>query len=369
MRNVAKIVLTNLVIFGFLVFFLNTMSIAAIHAFNWGKAKQYDESHLLPNYVGAGWAIDHFTEYYELVQNYEAYYGWKREPFAGATINIDADGRRATHVPPDASPTRSVAFFGGSTTWGTGAYDDATIPSEFVKLNPGYRGYNFGETGYVAHQSLNRFLESYFQGMRPELVIFYDGVNDVWHKCRSELDSYAHAREFHIRKILEEGTSQNPESLWFTVQPIRNFATKVSRILGRRANQERDYYDCHKNPAKAEQVARVLLSDWTIVKTIVESLRRDIRRRAAAGHLLQRNQDRTSGTERESPLAVRDRLSAHSRHDRTRLPRAHHQFPRSPRRSRRRHVFLHRLVPPVAEWQRSGSGAPERRGARARPRR
>jgi lysophospholipase L1-like esterase len=240
--------------------------------YNWTKPLQYAESHLFPNYQGAEWARKHFVEYYDLKEaDYTAYYGWRRPAYAGETINLDERGMRRTYRDASVAPERTIAFFGGSTTWGTGADDDRTIPSEFVKRNPEYVGHNFGETGYVAHQSLNVFLERYYEGFRPDVVVFYDGVNDVWHKCRWELGPYSHAREIKIRTALREAGSGNAESFVLTVLPIKNLVEKVMRVLDNQSRAEASYYDCHKDPAKAEQVARVLLSDWMIAKNLVES--------------------------------------------------------------------------------------------------
>jgi lysophospholipase L1-like esterase len=271
-RKVATLILGNLLVLWFLICLMNTLSIAAIKAYNWTKPLEHGEAHLLPTYGGAEWARKHFSEYRELEEaDYAAYYGWRRPAFAGETINIDERGMRRTYRDRNVAPERTIAFFGGSTTWGTGADDDRTIPSEFVKLNPEYAGYNFGQTGFVAHQSLNAFLERYFEGFRPDVVVFYDGVNDVG-KCRSEMGPYSHSREVEIRTRLHEaGGGAASASFVLTVLPIRNLIEKAVRVLANQRRLEESFYDCHKNPEKAEQIARVLLSDWLIVKKLVES--------------------------------------------------------------------------------------------------
>jgi hypothetical protein len=271
-KKAVTLIVGNFVILGFLVFLANFLAIASIRIYNWSKPLQYAESHLLPNYRGAEWARKHFVEYYDLEEaDYVAYYGWRRNAYAGETINLDENGIRLTYRDQNVAPERKIAFFGGSTTWGTGADDDRTIPSEFVKLHPEYLGYNFGEQGYVAHQSLNVFLRKYFEGFRPDVVVFYDGVNDVWTKCRWEMGPYSHSREFKIRTALRESGSGSGESFWLTVLPIRNFIEKAIRVVDNQNRAEASYYDCHKNPEKAEQIARILLSDWLIVKNLVES--------------------------------------------------------------------------------------------------
>jgi len=70
-------------------------------------------------------------------------------------------------------------MFGGSTMWGSGAPDAHTIPSILQSLlGENYDVYNFGEKGYVSTQELNYLLLLLAHDRKPDLVIFYDGVND-----------------------------------------------------------------------------------------------------------------------------------------------------------------------------------------------
>lgn len=272
MKEYLKVIGINLVVLGFLVFLFNTLSITAIQVFNWQKPKQYAKSHLFPNYRdNPEAALVHFTEYDNLTKGYyESFYGWRRPRIETQTINIDENGLRRTYLPEDSTPSHTVAFFGGSTMWGTGAPDFGTIPSFVAKKMPSVEAINFGETGYIAHQSLNLFMKHYFEGFRPDTVVFYDGVNDTWNKCRRELDSFSHSREHEMRIILKEGSDTNPESYLFTILPIKNLLGKIVRVIESRSREPTSFYDCHDNPKKAEQVARVLLSDWMIMKTLVE---------------------------------------------------------------------------------------------------
>lgn len=109
---------------------------------------------------------------------FEPYTHWRRKAFAGGYINIDEDGIRFT--PKQPSPgAKKVFVFGGSTTWGTGVADADTIPALLQKrLGRGYNVTNYGESSYVAAQELNVLLELLARGERPDIVIFYDGVND-----------------------------------------------------------------------------------------------------------------------------------------------------------------------------------------------
>ena len=280
MKRVVALVFGNLVVLGFLLFLMNVMALASVRVYyEWFDPLQhFADAYLLPNYEGAEWARKHFLEFNDLEADYVSYYGWRRSPYSGETIHVDERGLRQTYRDQTITPDRSIAFFGGSTIWGSGADDDRTIPSEFIKLNPEYVGYNFGESGYVAHQSLNLFLERYIEGFRPDVVVFYDGANEVWSKCQYQLGAYSHWREAEIRSTLRESRAARAsrgatsgESVLALVQPLRSFIEKMKGVLSKRNGVEATYYDCHKRPEKAAQIARVLLSDWLMMKHLVEA--------------------------------------------------------------------------------------------------
>ncbi|MER3445854.1 MAG: hypothetical protein C4291_03015 [Candidatus Dadabacteria bacterium] len=75
-------------------------------------------------------------------------------------------------------------MFGGSTMWGTEARDDFTIPSILSKKlwRRGIRCdiVNFSGSGYVSTQEVIALLIELQRGNIPNLVIFYDGINDTY---------------------------------------------------------------------------------------------------------------------------------------------------------------------------------------------
>ena len=246
----------------------NFVSITSVRIYEWLKPSQYAMAYLLPNYAEVGWAQKHFAEFQQLSAEYEAYYGWRFLPFQGETINLDQDGFRRSFRSSEAAPHRTIAFFGGSTLFGPGALDDQTIPSYFVRMNPDFEAFNFGQHGFVVHQGFNLFLKRYYEGFRPDVVIFYDGINDVGN-CARDLDAYSHHREPLIRRTMKESGAEHPESFAFLLLPTRNLIEKLGRVWASRTSTS--FYDCDSKPGKPESIARVLLSDWVMVKNIVES--------------------------------------------------------------------------------------------------
>jgi lysophospholipase L1-like esterase len=77
-----------------------------------------------------------------------------------------------------------IFVFGGSTIWGPAVRDDYTIPSHLSKLLAGAglcaEVTNHGETGYVSTQELILLMRALQKGDVPDLVVLYDGVNELF---------------------------------------------------------------------------------------------------------------------------------------------------------------------------------------------
>jgi lysophospholipase L1-like esterase len=100
---------------------------------------------------------------------------WRR------TLNPD-DGQCQQHSPQH--PNTSVWIFGGSTVYGTGVPDWATLPSYLSRSlkidgSPCLDVTNFGCESYASTQELLLLIEQLKRGGTPDIVIFYDGVNDA----------------------------------------------------------------------------------------------------------------------------------------------------------------------------------------------
>jgi hypothetical protein len=139
---------------------------------------------------GTAWLDVHYRELARLSDRWQPYVYFRQRPFAGHTINIDAEGLRATWQPPkgtgeagEKKPPIRLLMLGGSSLWGFGARDDWTIPS-LVARELHKRGFpaeirNMAEIGYVSTQELIALVRELQRGYRPDVVLFYDGVNDT----------------------------------------------------------------------------------------------------------------------------------------------------------------------------------------------
>jgi len=140
-------------------------------------------------YQDKTWTSDYFKEFNSCNQErWQPYVYWRRKPFTGEYININESGLRKTIYEKDpyveVQPEMKIFLFGGSTMWGSGVRDQYTIPSilgsELSKNEINVEVTNFGESGYVSTQEVVELELQLQQGNIPDVVIFYDGVNDVF---------------------------------------------------------------------------------------------------------------------------------------------------------------------------------------------
>lgn len=108
--------------------------------------------------------------------------GWRgaRKNQRGTYLNI-RDGHRVSYQPSD--PALTVWYFGGSTMYGSSQRDDHTIPSVIAHLAEhdgiNIRSVNFGIESFNNYQETMAFAEALSDGPPPDLVVFYDGANEL----------------------------------------------------------------------------------------------------------------------------------------------------------------------------------------------
>lgn len=144
-----------------------------------------DERQFAAAYDGAGYDVSTLFREFHATERivYEPYTVWDRRYHPGDLISIDHGGFRQTTNNSDADDALRVWVFGGSTAWGEGAPDDETIPSHLAALMNDWgvdtTVKNLGERGYVSTQEVVLLYRELQAGRRPDVVVFYDGINDA----------------------------------------------------------------------------------------------------------------------------------------------------------------------------------------------
>jgi len=106
--------------------------------------------------------------------------GWTIANTQSRYNNVRGSVRRSFEPP---APRRTVWFLGGSTLYGLGQRDVHTIPSEVGRLASAagmpIKVVNFGVPAYLNWQEVSLIGLRLSQGARPDLIVFYDGFNEV----------------------------------------------------------------------------------------------------------------------------------------------------------------------------------------------
>jgi hypothetical protein len=224
----------------------------------------------LPNYSGDhGFAKKIFADYNRVQHQYEPFVGWKTLPYKGATLQIGEEGQRMVpEVKYAGTKEQSVHFFGGSTMWGEGSDDAHTIPALFNSGNPHFRVYNHGQLAYNSRQELDALISLYATGIKPDVVVFYDGVNDAAFLCPKEIKKLpAHRLVPMYREKLYVGKSA-------VVKDIAGklFFENILKVVHKftyKPTPDNTPYDCVTNPEKAEQIAEMMMKNWEMAHEIV----------------------------------------------------------------------------------------------------
>lgn len=233
---------------------LELVSFVLIFSFRAGTQEEGD-LRLSPAYDGFVWAPELVRQErrrfeYQSQEQYQPFRIWGANVWHGRYVNVDKSAagtvRRTINVAAGAcsnpaNPKRKVWIFGGSTVFGTGVPDFATVASYLSQhLNEGssacFEVTNFGVEGYVTNQEVIWLEEQLKRGLRPDAVIFYDGVNDAYQGCVSPADPFAHLNLEQISGRVE-GRLQSRVDFLKDTYSFRIVRALVSRI--RRAPPQR----------------------------------------------------------------------------------------------------------------------------------
>ncbi|MGI8936842.1 MAG: hypothetical protein ACR2JF_01260 [Iamia sp.] len=130
---------------------------------------------------GEPWAEQYFRDLIAAPVVHDYALGLRLRDYQSDLLSV-LDGRRVTYQPDD--PELTAWYFGGSTMYGIGQRDDHTLPSVVASEAEAdgirIRSLNFGASGDVNWVGTLRFAEALTSGLPPpDLVVFYDGPNDV----------------------------------------------------------------------------------------------------------------------------------------------------------------------------------------------
>jgi len=178
---------------------------------------------------------------------WEPYLHYRLEALDAKFTKIDKRGLRKTANPAlkDAATSLKIFCFGGSTMYGIGARDTHTIPSELSKII--YQNFpdinveitNFGCHGYTRAMENIQLQRELVHNNIPDIVIFYDGVNEVIaahenNKVGTPTNTSNRINEFKVSNDYKKRLK-----LMITASNLSRFITAMQRKIFPKASYEK----------------------------------------------------------------------------------------------------------------------------------
>jgi len=273
LKKYLKLIAVNLLILFVLLIIANLLAIIVYQSNDALKANKsgFDPRAELPNYKSIDWSEQHFKELSEVRAEYQSYIGWRMLPYAGKTITVSKEGLRITPQHPKVnSNSLEVLFLGGSTTWGVGSDDKNTIPAVFSQKGEGkYKTINYGDHSYRAYQSFLFFNAQVNKGLKPDIVISYDGVNEKAGFVKNH-SPISHSRESQIKNLVkgQDRNQSEKEMMSFKQNFFGPLMVLISRFKGKSNPDPSENLIPEK---KSDEVAAALLDSWLNSKRLAES--------------------------------------------------------------------------------------------------
>ncbi len=166
---------------------------------------------------------------------YHPYVLWRRAPFSGSMINVNAEGIRQTLHSQCNDKNFTVWMFGDSAMWGAGAADGETIPS-YLAADYEQQGktacvVNYGEKGWSNTQEVIELLQQLKHAAhKPDAVVFYDGGTEAFTAYQSgQVDVPSNYSGF--RKYMDNWSAQHRPGFFYLTE------TNTHRWLARLASR------------------------------------------------------------------------------------------------------------------------------------
>jgi hypothetical protein len=207
-----------------------------------------------------------------LSKTYSPYVIWRSSAFDGTMLNIEPSGLRHTPAAECGSDAYKVYVFGGSAIWGWGAPDSSTIPALLQSGLQSRRStpvcvMNYGENAYVSTQGLIHLILLLESGDIPDMVIFYDGVNDVLAASQSGMP-IVHQNLSEVSSLFENDQApiielfENSSSYWLLQMILSQIPVSVDREI------PKFQYD---PDLLSDQIAEAYLRNYEIVGSLADT--------------------------------------------------------------------------------------------------
>lgn len=224
-------------------------------------------------YATQDWAAQYWDEHLQVVDHwvYQPYTVWRSLPFNGEQINVGEDALRVTPGSICGADTYRVYAFGGSTMWGFASPDWATIPAYLQARMEGRAAclVNQAELGFNSTQNLIRLIQLLERGDVPDMVIFYDGANDVY-AAVEDAEAGSHYFIENIGPLVKGGLTE-PEPTSSIVRDLLLRTQTARMLLGEPPLPQPDWALPPFDPALVEGIVTIYLENVHMAEALAQT--------------------------------------------------------------------------------------------------
>lgn len=243
---------------------------------------QTTPTYSMPAFEGKDWAKEWFNERRDINIIYKPFRMWGNSKYEGKHINLDTEGHRRTWNPKDLKgKPGTIYMLGGSTMWGYGARDEYTIPSYVSKKlhdkGHDFQTFNFGEFAYTYPQDIITLILLLRDGHRPDYVITYDGINDVYSAYQAG-EPGALSNQFLIHKRLENMDLSNTGHIKAVISNIFEEYSKIyisfkklEQVINPAETQFQEVAHSYSDE-QLKELGRGVVEDYTKSLALLDSL-------------------------------------------------------------------------------------------------
>ena len=130
---------------------------------------------------------------------------------------------------------------------------------------------NFGEAGWNSRQSLNLLITLLRNDLKPNLIIAFEGVNEIMHPCRSEINRIpTTSYEMRIKSLLKPygffnlliSKFINNSFIKFLIEPYQYLFYALNLSDHDINDPYKNMFNCKEDILKSNDIADELLNNW-----------------------------------------------------------------------------------------------------------
>ncbi len=212
---------------------------------------------------------------------YAPFVVWRSNPAMNSdSVTVDESGYRNTPGNPEETEASTVMLLGGSSMWGTGVADRQTIAAHLQQMfhdrTPNrVRVVNLGQTAFCTTQELIELILQLREGNVPDVVVFYDGFNDVWGAYEAGRAGTHHSEQAIAGTLNGTSREEGVENIALSLLGYTNTWLMISTLRDRYAPEVMHYslLETYKtmgvsSDSLAHDVLDVYLSNMEIVHAL-----------------------------------------------------------------------------------------------------